>query len=93
MATARSSGNIQRRVAVILNNGRSHVLALPAGITAEEAAAVLVGEPHDADVSWPAEGAEWLRLQFGTGWVHRGAIAEIQVVDYADDYDLPYAGE
>ena len=73
----------ERRVAVTLANGRSHILKLPQGLAPQDAVAILRGEPTAAE--WPDGGGEWLSLEQGEAWVRREAIAEVAVVDYPED--------
>lgn len=73
----------ERRVAVTLANGRSHILKLPEGLAPQDAVAVLRGVPGAPD--WPDGAGEWLPLEQGEAWVRRDAIAEVAVVDFPAD--------
>jgi hypothetical protein len=73
----------ERRVAVTLANGRSHILKLPDGLAPQDAAAALRGEPGAPE--WAEGAGEWLAIEQGEAWVRRGAIAEVAVVDYPED--------
>ena len=73
----------ERRVAVTLANGRSHILKLPVGLAPQDAVAVLRGEAGDHE--WPEWSGEWLPLEQGEAWIRRAAIAEVAVVDFPAD--------
>jgi len=75
----------ERNVAVVLMNGRSHMLDVPEGMEAAVAAAVVRGERSGSDAGWSDGEARWLSFGQGQGWLHRDSIAEIVLVDYADD--------
>jgi hypothetical protein len=74
-----------KRVAVTLTNGRSHVLDLPEDVTAQDAAAVIRGQRAGSEVGWDEGSGEWLPFGNGYGWAHRSAVAEIMIVDYVSD--------
>jgi hypothetical protein len=76
---------VATRLAVTLTNGRSHVLRLPEDVAAEDAADVLRGGRTGAEVGWPDGDAEWLRFDQGEGWVHRSAIAELELVSWYEE--------
>ena len=71
-----------KRVAVTLGNGRSHVLDLPESVSADDAAAVIRGDRAASEVGWQGGDAQWLVFGNGQGWVHRAWIAEVTLVDY-----------
>ena len=72
------------RVAVTLNNGRSHILRIPEGVTARDLASALRGVTVATDLKWDDDD-EWLELERGDAWVRRDAVAELAIVDYPDD--------
>jgi hypothetical protein len=67
-----------------LNNARSHVLRLPEGVDARQAAEALCGFGSAADIGWPEGDGDWLPLEHGDGWIQRGAITEVQIVDWIE---------
>ena len=73
----------EKRIAVTLANGRSHILKLPEGLAPQDAVKIVRGEPAGAE--WPEGNSEWLLLAQGEAWVRREAIAEVAVVDYPED--------
>jgi hypothetical protein len=75
----------EKRVAITLTNGRSHVLDVPDGVPVEDAAAVIRGERNGSEVGWEQGDGDWLPFGNGFGWAHRSAVAEIAIVDYAPE--------
>jgi hypothetical protein len=84
----------EQRIAVTLTNGRSHVLDLPAEISAADAVAVIRGERPGSEIGWEAGEGEWLPYGSGFGWVRKSTVAEITLVEYTADeevyVELPY---
>jgi hypothetical protein len=78
-------------VAVVLTNGRSHVVDLPDGLDARTAAEVVRGVRRGAEVGWEAGDAQWLQVGNGQGWVNRDSLAEVLLVEYTADatYEHP----
>jgi hypothetical protein len=85
-----------KRIAVTLTNGRSHVLDLPDEISAADAAAVIRGERPGSEIGWEQGDGDWLPFGTGFGWVSKSAVAEISLVEYTADeevyVELPYRG-
>lgn len=75
----------EKRVAVTLVNGRSHILRIPEDLTADEAGEALVGVRAADELGWSEANGEWLQSERGGVWVRKSAIAEIAVVDYPED--------
>ncbi len=81
----------EKRIAVTLTNGRSHVLDLPKEVVAVDAVAVIRGERPGSEIGWELGDGEWLPFGSGTGWVSKRTVAEIALVDFSGDYiDEPY---
>jgi hypothetical protein len=76
---------VDRKLAVVLTNGRSHVIDVPEGVAVEDAAAVMRGAREGGDVGWEEGAGDWLPYGNGFGWIHRRAVAEITIVDYAPE--------
>jgi hypothetical protein len=77
-----------KRIAVTLTSGRSHVLDLPDELAAEDAAAVIRGDRPGRELDWELGDGEWLRYGNGFGWVRKSTIAEITLVDYSADEEI-----
>lgn len=75
----------ERRIAVTLVNGRSHILRLPAEVELEAASEVLTGRRQAAELGWEEADREWLPTERGDVWVRQTAIVEVAVVDYPED--------
>jgi hypothetical protein len=75
----------EKRVAVTLVNGRSHILRIPEDVTAVEASEALAGVRAADELGWEGANAEWLPAERGDVWVRKSAIAEIAVIDYPED--------
>jgi hypothetical protein len=81
---------LEKRLAVTLNNGRSHILDVPGNVGVQAVAAALVGETNGSDLIWDGADREWLRVDQGLGWVRRSAIVEVTIIDFADEPDVIY---
>ena len=75
----------EKRVAVTLVNGRSHVVDLPDTVTPSDAAAVIRGDRSASDLGWPEGDSAWLAFGNGQGWVRKDSIAEVMLVEYFPD--------
>jgi hypothetical protein len=74
-----------RRIAVTLVNGRSHILQIPPELAAEDAGAALTGRREASELGWEEAEREWLPAERGGTWVRKSAIVEVAVVDYPED--------
>jgi hypothetical protein len=65
-------------VEVTLQDANTHVLLLPAELSAQRAVGILIGtrEPDDEE-TWPP--GEWLETETAC-WVRRGAIVSVRIV-------------
>jgi hypothetical protein len=65
-------------VEVTLQDGNTHILLLPAEISAQRAVGILIGsrEPDD-DSPWPP--GEWLETETAC-WIRRSAIVSVRIV-------------
>jgi hypothetical protein len=75
----------ERRIAVTLVNGRSHILQLPAGLEVEAASEALTCRRQAGELGWEEAERDWLPTERGGVWVRKSAIVEIAVVDYPED--------
>jgi hypothetical protein len=74
-----------KRVAVTLSNGRSHVLDLPEGVAAVDAVTVIRGDRSGGEMGWELGDGEWLPSGTGAGWVRKRSVVEVTLVDFADE--------
>jgi hypothetical protein len=74
-----------KRVAVTLVNGRSHVVDLPENVAPGDAAAAIRGDRSAGELGWPEGDGAWLAFGNGQGWVRRESIAEVMLVEYFPD--------
>lgn len=81
----------EKRVAVTLTNGRSHVLDLPDGVAAVDAVTVIRGDRPGGELGWELGDGEWLPFGTGAGWVRKRSVVEVTLVDFADE--SVYSGE
>jgi hypothetical protein len=65
-------------VEVTLQDANTHILLLPAEVTAQRAVGILIGsrEPDD-DSPWPP--GEWLETETAC-WIKRGAIVSVRII-------------
>ena len=65
-------------VEVTLQDANTHILLLPAEVTAQRAVGILIGsrEPDD-DSTWPP--GEWLETETAC-WIRRGAIVSVRII-------------
>jgi hypothetical protein len=80
--------NDDKRIAVTLTNGRSHVLDVPGNVAADDAVAVIRGQRPGSAVGWGTGDDEWLSFGSGFGWVRKDSIAEISLVDFGADEEI-----
>jgi hypothetical protein len=65
-------------VEVTLQDANTHILLLPAEVTAQRAVGILIGsrEPDD-DSTWPP--GEWLETETAC-WIKRSAIVSVRII-------------
>ena len=67
-------------VEVTLTDGSTHILLLPAEVSAQRAVGILIGtrEPDD-DSPWPPGDGEWLETETAC-WIRREAIVAVRII-------------
>jgi hypothetical protein len=76
-----------KRIAVTLVNGRSHVLDLPDEVAAADAVAVIRGERSGSEIGWDQGDGDWLSFGAGFGWARKSTVAEIALVEFTTDQE------
>jgi hypothetical protein len=65
-------------VEVTLQDANTHILLLPAEVSAQRAVGILIGSRDaDEDSTWPP--GEWLETEAAC-WIRRGAIVAVRIV-------------
>jgi hypothetical protein len=80
--------HVEKKLAVTLSNGRSHVLQLPQDVDPRVAAEALCGLRSAAEAGWLEADGEWLPFEQGEGWLRRSAISEIAIVEWVESAEI-----
>ena len=64
-------------VEVTLTDGSTHILLLPAEVSAQRAVGILIGTRDPDELPWP--GGDWVETETAS-WIRRGAIIAVRIV-------------